>query len=230
MPQALSLCRLTARPAPHKFQAVVKPHLAMVSIHLHGVAIELCPKLRGAPRNLPNVGVLREPHLHDGMFGFPLQLAPQGDHAVRNAQSFHGRGTNDAMPCTVGIATIPDVGSIGDRLIQATFPSFPFYRDLALFVADLPGHLPLQHEELLDEFQALELRLQRRGEESITDVAPNVSPPRGILAPFGCDARLFQSGRGHGGGGGAASHREGRTWLLSLWEAPSSLAAPCHSL
>ena len=42
---------------------------------------------------------------------------------------------------------------------------------LALFVADLPGHLPLQHEELLDELQALELRLQRRGEESITSAA-----------------------------------------------------------
>lgn len=65
----------------------------------------------------PNVGVLRESHLHDGMFGFPLHPAPQGDHAVRNAQSFHGRGTDDAVPCTVGIAAIPDVGSIGDRLI-----------------------------------------------------------------------------------------------------------------
>ena len=39
---------------------------------------------------------------------------------------------------------------------------------LSLFVADLPRHLPLQHEELLDEFQALELRLQRSREKSIT--------------------------------------------------------------
>mmetsp|Transcript_62515 Transcript_62515/g.136882 ORF Transcript_62515/g.136882 Transcript_62515/m.136882 type:complete len:218 (-) Transcript_62515:131-784(-) len=217
MAQALSLCCLAAGPAPHKFQTVVKPHLTMVGIHLHSVAIELGPELGGAPRNLPNVGVLRESHLHDGMFGFPLHLAPQGDHAVRNAQSFHGRGTDDAVPCTVGIAAIPDVGSIGDRLIQATFPSFPLYRDLSLFVADLPRHLPLQHEELLDELQALELRLQRSREKSITDVAPDVSSPRGILAPLGRDARLRQS-------------RRGWTRPLSLWEGPSSLATAWRSL
>lgn len=55
--------------------------------------------------------------LHDSMFGFSLHFAAQGHHTIWNTQGFHGRGKDNAMPSAVCITTIPNVGSIGDRLV-----------------------------------------------------------------------------------------------------------------